>query len=408
MKDAEPRRRFYNSVPAQTLVALTFNIVSLFAGGIITLLSPQIKTDPWILALFPPILTIRGDISGIFSGNLTTMLHLGMIRPKIRGNTEIYRRLVTTVFVITFIDTLAMGFISFTLNILFNRASLEQLLIFIYVPTISCVVAVILTLPLTSMVAIATFRKGLDPDILVYPILSSVNDIVVATSFVATVSLLTIRKNIPFLLEAVFFGIAVLCLLLAWRNRRNEFFSKTLREGAIVVTLSSLFGSINGIFLASLRDNLLLNPGIVVLYPSLMSGLGSIGSIVGSVTTTSLALGYARSFREEVQSGLKGIFQVEVVAMLMHIVFGFIAYFIVKPASGLKGLNFLLGVALISNLSSFIVISLFALIVAFHSFKRGLNPDNVVIPAITSTSDTVATLSMLTAITLIKMILVQS
>lgn len=408
MRDAEPRRRFYNSVPAQALVALTFNIVSLFAGGIITLLSPQIKTDPWILALFPPILTIRGDISGIFSGNLTTMLHLGMIRPKIRGNTEIYRRLVTTVFVITFIDTLAMGFISFTLNILFNRASLEQLLLFIYVPTISCVMAVILTLPLTSMVAIATFRKGLDPDILVYPILSSVNDIVVTTSFVATVALLSIRKNIPFLLEAVFFGITVLCLLLAWRNRHNEFFSKTLREGATVVTLSSLFGSINGIFLASLRNNLLLNPGIVVLYPSLMSGLGSIGSIVGSVTTTSLALGYSRSFREEVQAGLKGIFQVEIVAMLMHIVFGFIAYFIVKPASGLKGLNFLLGVAIISNLFSFIVISLFALIVAFHTFKRGLNPDNVVIPAIASTSDTVATLSMLTAITLIKIILAQS
>jgi len=258
------------------------------------------------------------------------------------------------------------------------------------------------------MVAIATFRKGLDPDILVYPILSSVNDIVVTTSFVATVSLLPISKKIPFLLEAVFFGITILCLFLAWRNRQNEFFSKTLREGATVVTLSSLFGSVNGIFLASMRKNLLLNPGIVILYPSLMSGLGSIGSIVGSVTTTSLALGYARSFREEVQAGLKGIFQVEVVAMLMHIVFGFIAYLIVKPASGLKGLNFLLGVALISNLSSFIVISLFALIVAFHSFKRGLNPDNVVIPAITSTSDTVATLSMLTAIALIKIILVQS
>ena len=406
MKDARPWRRFHRSVPAQTLVALSFNVVSLFAGALIYLIAPRFRTATWILALFPPILTIRGDISGIFSGNLTTMLHLGLVRPRIRGNTEIYHRLVSTVFVITFIDTLGMGLISFTMNFLLNRVSLGQLYLFAYVPTISCIMTVALTLPLTSLIAIATFRRGLDPDILVYPILSSINDIVVAASFVATVSLVMAADAAPYLLEAVFIGIMLISLFLAWRNRRNEFFSKTIREGATIVILSSIFGSINGVFLSSLKQSLLHHPGIVVLYPALMSGLGNIGSIVGSVTTTSLALGYVRSFREEVRTGLRRIFQVEAVAALMHIVFGIVAYLIVRPTSRLASLPFLMGVALVSNLSSFLVISVFALVVAFYAFKRGLNPDNVVIPAITSTSDTVATLSMLPAIAILKLILV--
>ncbi|KON30725.1 hypothetical protein AC482_03185 [miscellaneous Crenarchaeota group-15 archaeon DG-45] len=131
---------------------------------------------PWIVALFPPILTIRGNISGIFAGNLSTMLHLGLIRPQLRGNTDVYGRLVSAVFVLTFVDTLGMGVISFALNLLFGRASLGQLYIFALVPTIACTMAVSISIPLTSFIAITAYRRGLNPDILVYPILSSVND----------------------------------------------------------------------------------------------------------------------------------------------------------------------------------------------------------------------------------------
>jgi len=332
------------------------------------------------------------------------MLHLGFIRPRIRGNTDAYRRLINAVFVLTFVDTLSMGVISFALNLLFNRASLGQLYIFACVPTVSCIMAVAISVPLTSLIGIAAYRRGLDPDILVYPILASVNDIVVTASFAATASLVIAGGAALSILGAIFIAFLLLCVFLAWRNRRVEFFSQTIREGTAVVILSSLFGGVNGVFLSGMTKSLIRHPGLVVLYPALTNTLGNIGSIVGSVTTTSLALGYVRRFREEVKLGLSRIFQVEAVAALMHVVLGVAAYLIVAPSSGGASLSFLVGVALVSNLSSFLVISVFALVVAFLAFKRGLNPDNVVIPAITSTSDTVATLSMLPAISVLKLI----
>ncbi len=54
--------------------------------------------------------------------------------------------------------------------------------------------------------------------------------------------------------------------------------------------------------------------------------------------------------------------------------------------------------ALTANLLSFGVISVFALYSAHRAFERGLNPDNVVIPAITTASDTAATLALSPAV----------
>jgi len=402
VKDSGPWRRLYSSVPAQTLVALSFNIISLFAGGLLSLFSPLFAEAPWILALFPPILTIRGNISGIFSGNITTMLHIGSVQPRIRGNTETYQRLVGAVFVLTFIDTLAIGAISFVLNLLFGGASPGQLYIFACVPAVSCIVAVALSIPLTSLIGIATYRRGLDPDIIVYPILASVNDIVVTASFVATASLVIRGGLYLYILGSAFVAFMCISVILAWRNWGHEFFRKTVWEGTALVILSSLFGSVNGIFLSGLTESLHRNPGLVVLYPALTNMLGNIGSITGSVTTTSLALGYVESFREEVQEGMKRMLKIEAVAALMHGVSGVVAYLMKSPYGA--SLGFLVGVALVSNLSSFFVVSVLALVVAFLAFNRGLNPDNVVIPAITSTSDTVATLSMLAAVALLKFV----
>jgi mgtE-like transporter len=383
-------------------VALSFNIVSLFAGGLLSLFSPLFSEAPWILALFPPILTIRGDISGIFSGNLTTMLHIGSVQPKIRGNTEAYRRLVGAIFVLTLIDALAMGAISFILNLLLGKATPGQLYIFTCVPSVSCMIAVTVSIPLTSLIAIISYRRGLNPDILVYPILASVNDIVVTASFVAVTSLVLIGGLYVFLLGSAFVAIICICIILARQNSSHDLFKKTIREGTALVILSSLFGSVNGIFLSNLTEIFQTRPGLITLYPALTNMLGNIGSITGSITTTNLALGYVESFKEEIQQGVKRILRIETIAVFMHAVAGTVAYLMNFPFGA--SLSFLVSAALITNLSSFFFISMLALVVAFLAFNRGLNPDNVVIPFITSMSDTVATLSMLVTTILLKLV----
>jgi len=85
----------------------------------------------------------------------------------------------------------------------------------------------------------------------------------------------------------------------------------------------------------------------------------------------------------------------------MHIIFAMITNF---TQVGMD-IRVLLGIALLSNMSNFIVISIFALLVAQQAFKRGLNPDNVVIPVITTLSDTIVTLTLLPVFTIVMMLI---
>jgi mgtE-like transporter len=192
--------------------------------------------------------------------------------------------------------------------------------------------------------------------------------------------------------------------MIYWRNRSVRFFYQTIKEGTTVVIVSSLFGSFNGFLLSSMSGALLEYPGLVILYPALTNALGNIGSIIGSTKTTSLALGYVESFKDEVKSAVGKISQVESVAFLMHMVFGAVTYLITIPTLPGASLSLLVGMALVSNLSTFIFIALIALGAAHLAFRRGLNPDNVVIPVITSLSDTLATLSLLPSVSILKIL----
>jgi mgtE-like transporter len=88
----------------------------------------------------------------------------------------------------------------------------------------------------------------------------------------------------------------------------------------------------------------------------------------------------------------------------MHAVFGLITYGIVVTSIPGARLSILVGGALISNLITFGFMALFALWIAHIAFNRGLNPDNVVIPVITSLSDSAATLSLLPSIAILSLI----
>lgn len=368
-----------------------------------TVFSPVFASSPWILALFPPILTVRGGIGGIFSGNLATMMHLGLIKPQIRGNTEQYKSLIKSVLVITVIDTLILGSFSFIVNLVNGTAMANQWFLFICVPTVACMLAVCMSIPITSLIAIETFKRGLDPDILVYPILASLNDIVVTSFFVVTVFLVLGGGLYYAFLVSFFVVILAVIGYIAVQSRGNKFFQQTLQEGTFVVVMSSIFGSVNGILLSKLGPSIARTPGLMIMYPALTNALGNIGSIIGSKTTTDIALGYARSFIEELKESGRSIVQVEIPALFMHVVFAVITYSMSRGSGA--NLVELVIIAVSGNLISFIVVAVFALWSAHISFEKGLNPDNVVIPAITSVSDTSATLAVTPALMISKLII---
>ncbi len=384
------------SVLFQAALFLAFDAGGLFSGRLIAIFSSLLAIYPWILGIFPPILTIRGDISGILSGKLGTMLHTGQIKTCFRRNTDDFYNLISAILVLTLVDTLGIGFISFLMNLFVSQAALPDLPFYIFIPTVVCLEAVAFTLPITLAVAFESFKRGLDPDLLVYPVMSTLNDVIVTFFLVVNIYLV-----LSFTLATLAFNIIVCllfilaALLMIKRFSREKLFKRTLKEGGPVVFFSSLFGSFNGMILARFRGVIEGNLGVLILYPVLIDALGDIGSATGSMATTKIALGYVSSFKSAVKTLFVDLSAVEAAAFFMHAIYGSIGFLLSVYTNLTVKLGFMVKVAVTCNLLGFAFATLLSLSMAVLTFKRGLDPDNFVIPVVASVSDSMATLILI-------------
>lgn len=72
----------------ETVSALSFNLGGILTGLIVAFQFNVFQLAPWAIAVYPVVLSARGVVSGLFSGRLSTGLHLGTIYPKLRGNSK--------------------------------------------------------------------------------------------------------------------------------------------------------------------------------------------------------------------------------------------------------------------------------------------------------------------------------
>lgn len=388
----------FRSVLAQSLLAFTFDLGGLVAGFFASLAFHSINRAIF-LVLLPAILTVRGDIGGILSGRLGTALHMGCIAPSLRRNTEEFYSLLRGVFVLTFLGMAAVGFIAYLLSMATLNVNVEDLYLYLLLPSLTGCLSVVIGIPLTSTLAILTFRRGLDPDVIVYPAMSTINDIFITIIyFVVAWALLLkggILTNIGFL---TFLLLAAINAFFLVRGKGEKTFLSILREGFPVILFCGLIGTLSGRVLGGMKRVLEERPGVLILYPALADTLGDMGSIIGSTTTTRLHLGEIPPRAATLKKVGGDVLAAEVASGSMHAIYGAVAFLLASKAMSLNAqLNKLILTSILTNLLSFLPICLFTFLVAIITFRMGFDPDNFVIPIETSISDALATLSLFTA-----------
>ncbi|MEM4246607.1 MAG: magnesium transporter [Candidatus Bathyarchaeia archaeon] len=352
------------------------------------------------LILFPAIITVRGSISGILCGRLGTALHTGGIRPFLKGNSRSFYMLLRAAYVLTFVEMSAVGLVAYMLSTVLFKTGWGDLYLFILLPPLTGCLSILFGIPLTSILAFSTFRRGLDPDTVVYPMMSTVNDIVVTCIYyLLSLTLFrggAIQVGVSF---AALIFLAAVCLIFLSKSRMDPVFTETLREAVPVVLLCACFGIFGGLTLGGVRRVLEKVPGVLILYPAVVDALGDVGSIVGSNTTSRLHLGELSPSLSSFKELLYDILAVESSAGIVHTLFGGAAYHLATKVLVNARMDRLVVAAVLSNLVSFVPICLLAFLVAVLTFKRGLDPDNFVIPVETAVSDALGTLALSFALT---------
>ena len=166
----------------ETTLAYSFDLLGLFAGFLIAYQLNVFRLSPWALALYPTLISIR-VINGLLSGRLSTALHLGTINPKFFGNTKSFYKLIEAIIVLTLVTSLTVSVISLLFGYLFWGIALSDFSAIVLVMVSTLAVGLLFSI-VTVKVAFVSFKRGLDPDIIVYPVISTAATIFITICYV--------------------------------------------------------------------------------------------------------------------------------------------------------------------------------------------------------------------------------
>jgi len=390
----------------ETALACLFDLGGLIAGFMIAEQLGIFQLSPWAIALYPAIVSVKGVIGGLLTGRLSTALHLGTVYPRFFRNTKTFYKLIEAMIVLTLATSVTISLISLVFGTLFWGITIADFSAILTVVVATLSLGLLITL-ITVKVAFISFNRGLDPDTIVYPVSSTVANIVITFCYIAVLNLYFLGSIGKYAI--VFFGLVnvFLVLIILPLNIREPELLNVIKESVGTMLLVAFLVNITGTFLVGIKNlfgtTLAQQQGhreIYIVYPAIIDMMGDVGLVVGSAATTKLALGVLSPSFSSIKNHAKNIFSAWTASILLFLLLGVLALgingiFSVQIASRL------LLILLISNVIAFIVTVLVSYAISILTFKHGLDPDNFVLPIGSSLADVITTIALFVALLVI-------
>ncbi len=179
------------------------------------------------------------------------------------------------------------------------------------------------------------------------------------------------------------------------RKKKQNVLVTVLRESTPLLLLTVIGGAFAGSVLGKMQDVLVIIPGIFVLIPAILGLRGNVGIAFGSRLSTLLHLGLMKSSLRLSPLLLNNVFGAFSLSFSFSAFFGILAHFLCLllhlPSAGITKLTL---IGFMSGVLASMVMIPFITILTFFSFKKGLDPDNLISPAIAVFGDGIAMLSI--------------
>jgi mgtE-like transporter len=197
------------------------------------------------------------------------------------------------------------------------------------------------------------------------------------------------------MLDLVFIVFVVYILV---KNFNETKFTKTIREFLLTLVFVTLIANVTGSFLTKISGK----GKIIAVYPSIITTVGGVGSIIGSTVTTKLALGIATPSFSSIKKHSSEIEGAWLASIVMFVLYAILPSFVVGGVQTAGNVTKFIIQILTTNILAVSAMVSIAYTVAILTFRRGWNPDNFVIPIESSLADTVTTAAALIALAIIS------
>jgi mgtE-like transporter len=168
LRVTEFTRTIKESILPLVLVAFLVNITGTVLKSV-----NSIATNPkTLLTLYPPLIDIVGDVGLIVGSTATTKLALGLLRPTF-SSIKNHLRNISSAWFASIVMFVILAALALVFNGLFSVTSFSNLALVLLVTNAVSVLAIVMV---TFFVSLITFRRGLDPDSFVVPLLTAIAD----------------------------------------------------------------------------------------------------------------------------------------------------------------------------------------------------------------------------------------
>lgn len=161
--------RFWRTVAETYLISVVCGFISTFSGLLAESHLTLFYSFPFLLVMVPPINGIAGNVGTLLGARLSSALHLGTIAPGRRETLYFNLKAVSASSLLMYTATSAL----FLLYLLVVGGS-SRLVLVLLVSGLLLTPAVILS---STLLALVSFARGLDPDNVTGPLITSLADV---------------------------------------------------------------------------------------------------------------------------------------------------------------------------------------------------------------------------------------
>ena len=164
---------------------------------------------------------------------------------------------------------------------------------------------------------------------------------------------------------------------------------KIVKHGLPLLTVAVVIEIFAGQILQGKQDMLILFPVFLISIPVINSVGGNIGSVLGARLASGLHVGYITISLKDKEMH-ENLFYSLLIGFITYIILAIVIYYMALLGGLRMGIGLIEFVAILVSTGFLLicVVVLMSVLTAFLSFKRGLDPDDIVAPVVTTVGDT--------------------
>ncbi len=159
-------------------------IGSIFAGIILIFLILPYKSFPILILIIPALLSLRGNNSGPFIARTSRDLIIGEF------NKRSFLENVLATYCLAFITALLIGIFSISINFFLIKLTVLSNEALLLLPILSIMFALSVSIPCSTLLNFLAFKYGLNPNNIVNPIMTAIDDFFTIISFYIAILIL--------------------------------------------------------------------------------------------------------------------------------------------------------------------------------------------------------------------------